>query len=102
MSGFVVMVDFRIKLEKLGEFRKLMIDNARTSARDEPGCRLFDVVEPMGEPGRIFLYEIYDDAEAFEVHKRAAHFLAFDKASAPLVVSKAITLGALTFAGHPG
>ena len=72
MSGYVVMVDFQIKPEKLSEFRKLMIDNARTSARDESGCRLFDVVEPIGEPGRIFLYEIYDDAEAFEVHKRSA------------------------------
>ena len=100
MSSFVVMVDFRIKPGKLDQFRKLVIENARTSVRDERGCRQFDVVEPAGELGRIFLYEIYDTAAGFEIHKQSAHFLDFDKASTPLVLSKAITLGALTFAGR--
>ena len=43
-------------------------------ARDEPGCRRFDVVEPPGEADRILLYEIYDDRAAFEAHLKTPHF----------------------------
>ncbi len=70
--------------------------------RDEPGCRQFDVVTPDGGADRVVLYEIYDDAAAFEAHKRTPHFAAFDRDSAPLVSSKAVTLGRLDYAGSDG
>lgn len=95
MSGFVVFVDFRLKPGARPAFRPLIDANARASVRDEPGCRRFDVVEPEGEPERILLYEIYEDATAFDAHCRAAHFLAFDAESAPLVASKNVVRGSL-------
>ena len=99
MSGFVIMVDFRLKRGVHTEFRRMIDSNARASVRDEPGCRRFDVVEPQGEPGRILLYEIYDDETAFEEHRRAGHYLAFDAESAPLVEAKHVTRGALVCEG---
>ena len=96
------MVDFRLKPGTLDRFRKLIAENARASVRDEPGCRQFDVVTPDGDADRIVLYEIYDDPAAFEAHKRTPHFAAFDRDSAPLVSSKAVTLGRLDYAGTDG
>ena len=87
------MVDFRLKAGTFERFRKLIVENARASLRDEPGCRQFDVVIPGGDADRVLLYEIYDDAAAFEVHKRMPHFAAFDRDSAPFVATKAVTLG---------
>jgi quinol monooxygenase YgiN len=87
------MVDFRLKAGTFDRFRKLIVENARASLRDEPGCRQFDVVIPSGESDRVLLYEIYDDAAAFEVHKRMPHFATFDRDSAPFVTAKAVTLG---------
>jgi quinol monooxygenase YgiN len=60
------------------------------------------VVIPDGEAGRVLLYEVYDDAAAFEAHKRTAHFAVFDRDSAPLVAAKDVTLGALAYAGSDG
>ena len=60
MSGFVIIVDFKLKPGARATFRKLIDANAATSVRDEPGCRRFDVLEPEGEDDRIVLYEIYD------------------------------------------
>ena len=75
MGGYVVMVDFRLKPGTFDRFRKLIVENARASLRDEAGCRQFDVVDPRrGRGSRCVLYEIYDDAAAFEVHKRTPHF----------------------------
>jgi (4S)-4-hydroxy-5-phosphonooxypentane-2,3-dione isomerase len=99
MSGFVVMVDFRLHEGALGAFRPLIDRNARQSVRDEPGCRRFDVVEPAGETDRIVLYEIYDDRAAFDVHLKTRHYLAFDAESAGLVASKTVTTGGLVCEG---
>ena len=48
----------------------------------KPGCRRFDVIEPLGEADRVMLYEIYDDRAAFEAHVQTAHFLMLRCASA--------------------
>jgi quinol monooxygenase YgiN len=92
VTGFVVMVEFLLKPGTRADFRKLMDANARDSAKLEPGCRRFDVLEPQGEGDRILLYEIYDDRAAFDVHARSAHYLLFDRASSDLVARKTITI----------
>lgn len=92
MTGFVVMVEFLLKPGAREAFRPLMDANARESARTEPGCRRFDVLEPAGEDDRILLYEIYDDRAAFDEHARSAHYQSFDKASGDLVARKVVTM----------
>ena len=102
MGGFVVMVDFRLKPGTSDRFRKLIEDNARASVRDEPGCSRFDVVVPEGEPDRILLYEIYDDAHAFEAHMATPHYASFSAAGGDMLASKVIVLGTLAYAGSDG
>ena len=99
MSGYVVLVDFRLKAGARPAFRKLVDENARQSAREEPGCRRFDVIEPAQGADTILLYEIYGDRAAFEAHVRSEHFARFDAASAGLVVSKSVVVGELVCEG---
>jgi quinol monooxygenase YgiN len=90
MTGFVVLVDFRLKSGAQDRFRPLVDANAVASVRDEPGCRRFDVLQPRGEPDRVLLYEIYDDEAAFDAHCRSPHFEDFDRASGALVTEKSV------------
>ena len=99
MSGYVVLVDFRLKAGARTAFRDLVDDNARQSARLEPGCRRFDVVEPDGDEDTVLLYEIYRDRAAFEAHLRSEHYARFDASSAGHVVSKTIRVGELVCEG---
>lgn len=99
MSGFVVIVDFRLKSGTLAEFRPMIDANARASVRDEPGCRRFDVVESRGSPDRVLLYEIYDDEASFNQHCRTEHFLSFDSDSARFVAEKLVVQGDLVCEG---
>lgn len=85
---YVIIVDFDIKPDRLTDFLTLMQDNAAASVRDEPGCRQFDVCQDPEAPDHIFLYEIYDDRAAFEVHLASPHFRTFDAASADMITSK--------------
>ena len=87
---YVVIVDFRIKPERVAEFMPLMLENARASRETEPGCRQFDVCVDPADGTAVFLYEVYDDRAAFDVHLASAHFKKFDPAVAPMVASKAV------------
>ena len=99
MSAYVVTVEFLLKPGMRAAFRPLIDANARASAREEAGCRRFDVVEPKDQPDRIFLYEIYADRAAFEIHLQSEHYLRFDRESAGLVAGKSVTTGELVCEG---
>lgn len=91
MSGYVIIVDFRLKPGTLEAFRTLIDENATMSCATEAGCRRFDVIEPKTGTDRVVLYEIYDDRAAFEEHVKSAHFRSFDAASKALVAEKIVS-----------
>jgi (4S)-4-hydroxy-5-phosphonooxypentane-2,3-dione isomerase len=87
---YVVIVEFRIKPERVADFMPLMLENAHASRETEPGCRLFDVCVDPADKTSVFLYELYDDRAAFDAHLATAHFKRFDAAVAPMVAAKAV------------
>jgi autoinducer 2-degrading protein len=89
---YVVIVDFKIRPERLAEFMPLMLENARLSRETEPGCRQFDVCVDPKEKTSVFLYEVYDDRAAFDAHLATAHFRKFDPAVASMIASKAVRI----------
>jgi quinol monooxygenase YgiN len=95
----VLLVTFDVAPEHAAAFRRLVLENAAASLRDEPGCRRFDVLVPEAGGDRIVLYEIYDDADAFEAHLRSSHYARFAAATDPVVRDKRVTR--LAFARDP-
>lgn len=87
---FAVTVVFRIREESREAFLPLMIENAKTSLKHEPGCRQFDVCSDPARPSEIFLYEIYDDAAAFQAHLETPHFKSFDAGVAEMIEEKSV------------
>lgn len=87
---YAVTVRFEIKPETAEVFLDLTRQNARASVRDEPGCHQFDVCADPAQPEEVFLYELYDDRAAFEVHMTTPHFISYDAAGAPFILSKEV------------
>jgi (4S)-4-hydroxy-5-phosphonooxypentane-2,3-dione isomerase len=52
------------------------------SLRDEPGTLLFEVLVPREDDGKLLIYEVYQDDEAFEAHRNAASVARFRKEAA--------------------
>ncbi|RYH11273.1 putative quinol monooxygenase [Tropicimonas sp. IMCC6043] len=88
---YAVTVSFTLRPGRMAEFMPLMEQNARTSLAEEPGCRRFDICSDPGSPGIVFLYELYDDRAAFEVHLQSAHFNDFDRAISDMVAHKSVS-----------
>ncbi len=92
MTRLVVYVEFEIAPDKVDDFFRLVCVNAAASARDEPGCRQFDVMRDQ-DPARanmITLYEVYDDDAAFDAHRQTPHFKVFSDGIEGMVTGKLI------------
>lgn len=87
---YVVTVLFELVPGMEAKFQQAIAMNAATSLEVEPGCRQFDVCASAAEPHVVFLYEIYDDADAFELHLKSSHFLAFNEETNAFVARKTV------------
>ncbi len=99
---FSLTVQLEVRAEDREEFLAAITTNAEASVRDEPGCHRFDVSAVEGGENRFVLYELYDDAEAFEAHKRAPHFAAWRRVADRVLTSQVNTRGTLVASNTDG
>ncbi len=75
---YVVIAEFLIAKEQRADFLLACGEDASSSVRNEPGCRVFDVLTSDDtEEDLIVLHEIYDDKAAFDAHRETPHFATF-------------------------
>jgi autoinducer 2-degrading protein len=86
---FVVTVLFELVPDSAAAFRAAILENAAITLREEPGCHRFDVCF-SADDSRCFLYELYTDRAAFDLHLGTPHFRDFDRVSALVVRSKRV------------
>ena len=72
---YIIIVPIQIKEGYKDQFVAAMLDDAKGSVNDEPGCLRFDVIQDAEDPNRIWLYEVYVDEAAFQAHLQAPHFI---------------------------
>jgi quinol monooxygenase YgiN len=71
MSRVALVVEFDLKPEHRDAFEDIIRNHARRTKEAEEGCMAFEVLIPRDEDNRIYLYECYRDAAAFEVHTQS-------------------------------
>lgn len=86
----VVTVVFQIKPAHAKDFLREVSRNAGCSLAVEPGCRQFDVCVSPQDAGKVFLYELYDDRQAFDRHLASEHFQAFNRITADWIETKQV------------
>ncbi|MEO1490666.1 MAG: putative quinol monooxygenase [Pseudomonadota bacterium] len=86
---YLVAVTFDVDPAHAAAFTARVAQQATDSLTEE-GCHRFDVWTDPAEPARIFLFEIYTDRAAFDVHLASTHFKAFDAEVGPWVQDKAV------------
>ena len=70
-----LLVAIKIKPGQRDAFVTALMDDARGSVHNEPGCLRFDVLQDTADPNQIYLYEVYRDEKALEAHRQAPHYL---------------------------
>jgi autoinducer 2-degrading protein len=91
-GAFAITVTFELVDGAFAEFHRLVKENAARSVATEPDCLRFDVLTPStGQGPQVFLYEIYSDRAAFDLHLASDHYLHFDARTRALVSKKTVT-----------
>jgi autoinducer 2-degrading protein len=67
-----VIAELEAKPEHAAAMRALIVPFA-ASARHEPGCRHYTLLEDPATPGRFFTYEIWTDQAALTGHMNGPH-----------------------------
>lgn len=76
----IVLVHVHVKPDCIDEFKKITLENAQNSVKEE-GIARFDIIQQSDDPTRFVLVEVYRDAEAPGKHKETTHYLTWrDKA----------------------
>ena len=72
---YIIMLPVQIKQGHREAFINAILDDARGSVNNEPGCLRFDVIQDGADENRIWLYEVYRDEAAFQAHLQTPHFI---------------------------
>jgi quinol monooxygenase YgiN len=71
---FVVAAYWRAKEGEGDACAEILRTMSRLSVANEPGCRMFVVHRAVEDPRDFFMYEQYDDEDAFKAHAQTEYF----------------------------
>lgn len=86
MSRLVIMGTIEVAAGKRDQVVSFLVAHRARCLKDEPGTLQFEVALPRDDPSRIFIYEIYQDDGAFEVHRNGASIVRWREDTACMVV----------------
>jgi quinol monooxygenase YgiN len=89
---YCVLVEFDLHPGTKSQFLPLMRAQAANSLALEAGCQVFDIWTASDQPGKVFLYEVYDNRAAFDLHLASTHFRQFDAAVGAWIAHKRVVL----------
>ncbi len=84
--AFVVIPEFRIKQDKIEDFKELMAKHCSNSFNNEEGCLGFECCQDESDPTRFVLYETYVNAAALDIHRETDHFAWYQENAEDMVV----------------
>jgi autoinducer 2-degrading protein len=73
---YVNAVDIDVVPASFEKFMAALKDNAAATIK-EPGCRELDITVSQKYPHHVFVFEVYNNAAAWNSHQTTAHFLKF-------------------------
>ena len=84
---YVNAVDVDIVPGKIDNYLAALQENGAASVH-EPGCRDFIITVSQKDPNHVFIFEVYDDAAAFDAHRQTDHFKKYAATTKDMVAKR--------------
>ena len=84
---YVNAVDVDILPGQIDNYLAALQENGAASVH-EPGCRDFIITVSQKDPNHVFIFEVYDDAAAFEAHRQTDHFKKYAATSKGMIAKR--------------
>jgi autoinducer 2-degrading protein len=84
---YVNAVDIDVVPGKIENYLAAIKEVGAASIKSEPGCSEFDITVSQKDPNHLFIFEVYENAAAFDAHLKSDHYKKY-AATAKEVVAK--------------
>jgi (4S)-4-hydroxy-5-phosphonooxypentane-2,3-dione isomerase len=84
---YVNAVDIDVVPGKIENYLTAIKEVGAASIKSEPGCSEFDITVSQKDPNHLFIFEVYENAAAFDAHLKSDHYKKY-AATAKDVVAK--------------
>ena len=84
---YINAVDIDVVPGELENYLVAIKEVGAAAIKTEPGCSEFDVTVSQKDPNHLFIFEVYENAAAFDAHLKSDHYKKY-AATAKDVVAK--------------
>ena len=84
---YINAVDIDVVPGQIDAYLAALKENG-AAAVHEPGCHEFDITVSPKEPNHVFIFEVYDNAAAFEAHRATDHFKKYAATTKDMVAKR--------------
>ncbi len=92
MSKVALVVELGMGPGQLDAFLERARGHAETCLEEEAGCLRFDILVPEEAGDQVFLYEVYADQAAVDMHMATPHMASYREDTDAMVASRKRTL----------
>ena len=84
---YINAVDIDIVPGQIDNYLAALKENGAASVH-EPGCRAFNIAVSQKDPNHVFVFEVYDNAAAFDAHLQTDHFKKYAATTKDMVAKR--------------
>ena len=71
---YVNAVDIDVMPGQIETYLAAIKEVGAATIKTEPGCSEFDITVSQKDPNHLFIFEVYDNAAAFDTHLKTDHY----------------------------
>ena len=84
---YINAVDIDVMPGQVDAYLAALKENG-AAAVHEPGCHEFNITVSPKDPNHVFIFEVYDNAAAFEAHRATDHFKKYAATTKDMVAKR--------------
>jgi len=95
MPKLAILATIEVSPDKRDQLLTALMAHRARCLKDEPGTLQFDLMIPREDASKLLLYEVYQNDEAFNMHRNAPSIARFREETAGLGFRILVTRGTL-------
>jgi autoinducer 2-degrading protein len=87
---YINAVDIDVVPGQLENYLAAIREVGAASIKTEPGCSEFDIAVSQKDPNHLLIFEVYDNAAAFEAHLKTGHYKKYAATAKDIVAKREV------------
>jgi quinol monooxygenase YgiN len=87
---YINAVDIDVVPGQIENYLAAIKEVGAATIKTEPGCSVFDITVSQKDPNHLFIFEVYDNAAAFDTHLKTGHYKKYAATAKDIVAKREV------------